>query len=81
MCVESNAVAVDNIYSYPALPSIPPTNEYLGAYVVVVLSVVFLSRSTTLFHNPSLELGVCARVVGLVCGCVCNDFFEWMTLH
>lgn len=65
----------------PSLATISLTIEKLGAYVVVVLSVVILSRYTTFSTILRVYGCVCMNVVGLVCVGVCNDFFEWMTLH
>lgn len=54
----------------PSLTNNSLTIEKLGAYVVVVLRVVILSRYTTFSTIHRVYGCVCMNVVGLVCGCV-----------
>lgn len=60
----------------PSLTNNSLTIEKLGAYVVVVLLVVILSRYTTFSTIHRVYGCVCMNVVGLVCGCV--QWFLWM---
>lgn len=75
-CVPTQLQTPSIIFTVNPLTANSITIEKLGAYVLVVLSVVILLRYTTFSTILRVYGCVCMNVVGLVCGCV--QWFLWM---